>query len=352
MRKLRKAGAVALVMAWLAMPVVHAQRMEILPDAPRPAGAGMSEAPGAMPEAAWPNALAVRPADRERVPLDQCPYDTTHARECRVHWRQLLISSAVFNAFQNAGNLYSGYWYRWETTHGKWADRWFDSVLEWRWDHWSDDNPFMDQYVGHPMMGGITDSMWIQNDPKGMTLEFSNTRPYWKSRLRAMAFSTAYSFEWKMGPFGEAGIGHNGDHFFTDHGVRTNETGDVELVTTPVGGLLWTVAEDVLDKKVVRRLEAHPRGPVTLTLISFLTPATATANVLRFRPPWYRDSRTVKANSFFSEPDGPTMSGPESSSADGATAAAGAGEGEGSAESAAAGVRPVRPGAPAGMAAK
>jgi hypothetical protein len=56
----------------------------------------------------------------ERVPLNRCPDDTTHARECRVHWHALIIESSVFNAFQNAGNLYTGYWYRWETLHGKW----------------------------------------------------------------------------------------------------------------------------------------------------------------------------------------------------------------------------------------
>ena len=65
------------------------------------------------------------------------------------------------------------------------------------------------------------------------------------------------------------------------------------------------MAEDVLDKHVVKRIEETPRGPVTLLLLSFLTPARATANVFRFRPPWYRDGRQVRAKSFFSQPPGP-----------------------------------------------
>ena len=69
----------------------------------------------------------------ELVPLNKCPTDTTHARECRVHWGHLTATSAAFNAFQNVGNLYTGYWYRYETTHGKWMDGWFDSVTGWRW---------------------------------------------------------------------------------------------------------------------------------------------------------------------------------------------------------------------------
>ena len=248
-----------------------------------------------------------QPASIDAVTLRDCPYDRTHARICRVHVRQLVISSAIFNAFQNAGNLYTGYWYRYETTHGAWWNRYVNSVEGWRWDVWSDNNPFLDDYVGHPMMGSITDYLWIQNDPKSMTLEQSNTWPYWRRMLRAGAFSTFYSFEWKLGPFGEAAIGHNGDHYFSDDQgtVTTNETGWVELVTTPAGGLLWTIAEDALDKHVVRRLEEKSRNPLALTMYQFLTPSRATANIFRFRPPWYRDSRTVKAKTFFSEPPGP-----------------------------------------------
>jgi hypothetical protein len=220
-----------------------------------------------------------------------------------MHWKPMLLESALYNAFQNGGNLYTGYWYRWETLHGKWWDRYIASAAQWRWDRWSDDNPALDDYVGHPMMGAITDSIWIQNDPRGMTLEFQNDRDYWNSRLRALAWTTFFSFEWKLGPLGEASIGHNGDHYFYDKGVLTNETGWVELVTTPAGGFGWTIAEDYLDKHVVTKLEKKTGNPILLTVANFLTPARATANILRFRPPWYRDSRIVKASSFFSDGD-------------------------------------------------
>jgi hypothetical protein len=219
-----------------------------------------------------------------------------------MHWRPLIVESLLFNAFEDAGNLYAGYWYRWETMNGKWWDRYVASAAQWRWDRWSDDNPVLDDYVAHPMMGAITNSIWIQNDPKGMTLEFTNDQPYWHSRFRALAWSTFYSFAWKLGPLGEAGVGHNGDHYFFDQGAYTNETGWVELVTTPVGGLGWTVAEDYLDKHVVRSLEQKNRNPLLLTFYQFITPARGFANILRFRPPWYRDSRIVKANSFWSDP--------------------------------------------------
>lgn len=241
----------------------------------------------------------------EPVYLQECPYIHTHADECGVHWHQLILSSTVFLAFLNAGNLYSGYWYRWETTHGDWFQRWINSAADWKWNRWSDSNPFLDDYVGHPMMGAVTNDLWIQNDPKSMTVVQSNSWPYWRRLLRAEAFTTAVHFEWKLGPIGEAGIGHNGDHPQDEVGGITYGTGDVELVTTPVVGGLWTMAEDSIDKHIVTRIEDHPRNPLLLLGISFLTPAQGTADILRFRPPWYRDSRIVKAGSFWSDPPPP-----------------------------------------------
>jgi hypothetical protein len=246
--------------------------------------------------------------DKPHVALQDCPYEATEARECRVHWRQLLISSAVFLTWQNTANVYTGYWYRYETTTGNWWERYANSVLGYKFSVWSDGNPFLDDYVGHPMMGAITDYLWIQNDPKGMTLEFSNTRPYWISRLRALGFSTVYSTEWKLGPAGESGVGHMGDHVAWENGRVRVETGFVSLVTTPVGGTLWAVAEDVIDKKVIHPLEERNRNPFLLMGYSLLNPARATANILRFRPPWFRDSRTVKADSFWSDPEERTNS--------------------------------------------
>jgi hypothetical protein len=42
--------------------------------------------------------------------LRDCLYDRTHARICSVHADQPILSSTSFNAFQNAGNLYTSYW--------------------------------------------------------------------------------------------------------------------------------------------------------------------------------------------------------------------------------------------------
>jgi hypothetical protein len=241
------------------------------------------------------------------VPLKDCPYDTTHSKECRVHWASLTLSSLAFIGFQTSGNLYTDYWMRLHTGTGKWWDQYVKSDDQWRWNRWNDNNPFLDAYVGHSLMGAITSNLWIQHDPNGMTLEFSNTWPYWRSRLRALAFSTFFSFEWKFGPVSESSIGHLGaNHEYQLLGGRsvlTNETGDDELVTTPLGGMLWAAAEDYIDLHVIKRVEGKSRNPFLLLTIQFLNPARATANIFRFRPPWYRDSREVRSSSRWSDPD-------------------------------------------------
>jgi len=289
-----------------------------LPDAPQPTIAVASLEAPVTPEAAPStsfqfNAVHVPAFDpfAKAVDPENCPYEKGHDPRCHVHWGQLAISTSFYLAFQNTGNLYTGYFYREETLTGKWWDRYVNSVEGWRWTRWTDQNPFLDDYIGHPMQGAITNAIWIQNDPKGMTVVQGNNREYWDSRLRAFAFSTFFSFEWKLGPIGEASLGHNGDHYFYEKGELTNETGWVELVTTPVGGLIWTIGEDYLDRTLIPRLQHRTHNALALMGIALLTPTKTTANIFRFRAPWYRDGRVVKANSFFSDPPDDLESSPD-----------------------------------------
>ena len=69
---------------------------------------------------------------------------------------------------------------------------------------------------------------------------------------------------------------------------------------------MWTLAEDALDKHAITRIEARSHNPAVLFTAQFLNPARGTANMLRFRPPWFRDTRTVKASTFWSQPPPPT----------------------------------------------
>jgi len=126
---------VALCIALCTGQAAAQQDIDELPSAPKPQLKAETSGP-AWFQFSTPDDL---------VPLHECPYDQTGARECRVHWHQLVISTSVFIAFLNAGNLYTGYWYRCETTRGKWFDRWINSAAEWQWNRWSDSNPVLDE---------------------------------------------------------------------------------------------------------------------------------------------------------------------------------------------------------------
>lgn len=105
-----------------------------LPDAPVPAAERNGSRSAAVEESAA--GVSVSPGRRPLVPLKECPYDKTKAQECRVHWPQLLISSAVFLTWQNTANAYSSYWYRHETLTGNWWERYVNSVVGYKFSVW------------------------------------------------------------------------------------------------------------------------------------------------------------------------------------------------------------------------
>jgi hypothetical protein len=150
---------------------------------------------------------------------------------------------------------------------------------------WSDGDPFYVNYVGHPMQGAVSGYIWVQNDERFRTAQFGANSRYWKSRLRAAAFSFAYSTQFEIGPLSEASIG-----FIQS---RWPQQGFVDHVVTPVIGTGWMIAEDALDRYVIRNLENRTDNPYLRMMVrSWLNPSRSFANVMRFKVPWYRDTRS------------------------------------------------------------
>jgi hypothetical protein len=115
-------------------------------------------------------------------------------------------------------------------------------------------------------------------------VEFGSSREYWKSRFRALAWSAAYSTQFEIGMISEASLGNVQN--------RPGRGGVVDLVVTPIGGLAFMVAEDALDRYVVRRFEKWTQRIVPRVLVrGLLNPNRAMANMLRGQVPWARDNR-------------------------------------------------------------
>lgn len=150
---------------------------------------------------------------------------------------------------------------------------------------WGDTDSVFTNYVAHPMQGGLTGFIQIQNDPKGITQEFGSSGAYWRSRTKAMAWAALYSTQFELGPISEASIGNVGK--------KPGTMGYVDLVITPVGGLGMIVLEDAVDKKWIEKMETNRTLHARRMIRMFMNPQRTFANVLRLKKPWHRDTRTI-----------------------------------------------------------
>lgn len=139
----------------------------------------------------------------------------------------------------------------------------------------------------HPMMGAIAGFIQVQNDPDGMVADIDASSDYWGSRMQALAWSTAFSFMFELGPMSEANIGNVGLH---PRDSSEHPMAWVDLVVTPVVGTMWLVGEDALDRYVVSRIEDTGwNNHVKAAFRVALNPSRSIANIARLKTPWHRD---------------------------------------------------------------
>ena len=148
---------------------------------------------------------------------------------------------------------------------------------------WDDGDGFKSSYIAHPMEGAMAGYIERQNDPKYRSVEFGVSQRYWTSVMRSLAFSTAYNIAWSAGPYGEAGLGNVDLHA---------PPGLVDIVGSEVMGTGWMIGEDAIDRYLIKRIEnKYQNVAVRAFARGMLNPIRSYANILRFKKPWYRDSR-------------------------------------------------------------
>ncbi|MBB5330763.1 hypothetical protein [Tunturiibacter gelidoferens] len=276
-----------------------------LPDAPFPAlistarvtnfrYEGVSDNPGI-------ESTATAPATEKEIAREQltegCETGRIRGKACKVHWWPILGQSFEFLTAQHSGNILLDSETRHDLTTNPYWSTYVFCVEHYRWYQWSDDTTFIVHDVGHPMMGAIVSSIFEQNDPKARALVFENNGNYWRSRLKAMAYSAVYSAQWKVGPVSEASIGNSGRNtYYVAHlGRTTNETGFQDFVITPVYGFGWNVGEDAIDRYIMPKIHEHVKNRFYLTTLFWMTPCKSAANLLRWKPTYYRDKATAPA---------------------------------------------------------
>ena len=149
---------------------------------------------------------------------------------------------------------------------------------------WSDGDGYYENYLGHPIEGAVSDYLWIHNDPRYRNVQFGKSRDYWMSRLRAYAYSWAFSEQFEIGLFSEASLGQIQRYCCAN--------GFVDHVITPNFGMIWLIGGDIVDRYVTVPLENRTRSTIARSLLrAAINPPQSFANILMLRYPWHRENR-------------------------------------------------------------
>ncbi|HEX5109733.1 MAG TPA: hypothetical protein VFV95_14880 [Vicinamibacterales bacterium] len=195
---------------------------------------------------------------------------------------EVALGSAIqqamgFTVFQHVARLTAE-----RTRHelgGPFIRDWFTSVSHTGFD-WDDGGKVFTNYVAHPVGGAVYANIYRQNDHQRSRLTVGQPG-YGAMLVRAFAFSAALSAQFELGPLSEASIGNVGLH-------DPRKMAWVDLVVTPTLGTAWMVGEDLLDQRVLARLDSK-NVVLRNAMRTVLNLSRSGANLSRGKLPWYRD---------------------------------------------------------------
>ena len=203
-----------------------------------------------------------------------------------IRWGHVFAESLFFLGIEHGFRLLDPKQpYTCQALRGPFFKDWFDTAKT--LNGWADGDPYMINYIGHPVQGAVSGRILIQNDPRSMYMDVGYNREYGKSRLKAFGFALFYGLQFELGPISEASIGNSQPSACCHH-----PTSYVDLVITPTVGMGWLVGEDLADRYFMGYLERRTRNrPLIIAARTFSNPSRSMANILRIKWPWYRDTR-------------------------------------------------------------
>lgn len=227
--------------------------------------------------------------DETDVKINSAQEDSSQVKaKDKFHWKPALIESGIFLGIQHGYRIARQKRTR-DALGGPFFRDWAQSVKNLR--GWRDGDRLTINYIGHPLQGGLTGRIFVNNSDRAKKQEFGKSKAYWESRFKAMAWSAAWSAQFELGPISEATIGNVG--LPRRDGYSTMAY--VDLVVTPTFGTGVLIGEDAIDKYVLKNwLERKSDNKMKIKLLrSVLTPTTSIANLLRGKMPWKRDYRPL-----------------------------------------------------------
>jgi hypothetical protein len=221
----------------------------------------------------------------------------------KFHWGAAFAQSFGFLVVSHTFRLANDDGARYLLFHKPfWHDYW-SSTANFHMSRWGDGDSFLVNYIGHPMEGAVYGDIFLNNDPKGRAARFGKSSNYWYSRLKAMAWATAWETYFEIGPvLSEAAIGNEGGFTYVpgcgpypcdkypgkSFKPPTNNTGWVDFVITPVVGMGWIVLEDAIEREFVDRVADGSPALKYKILRGSLAPSHTFANLFAGKKPWFR----------------------------------------------------------------
>ena len=148
---------------------------------------------------------------------------------------------------------------------------------------WGDGDRWGVNYIGHPIHGAAAGFIWLNNEPGSHDPELGFSKAYWASRARATAWAAAYSLQFEVGALSEASIGNVG--------MRPGTAGWVDHVMTPVGAFGFMVAEDVIHRHVLTRIELWTDNRLVRAVSrTLLNPSRTLSYAAQGQMPWARQA--------------------------------------------------------------
>jgi hypothetical protein len=196
-------------------------------------------------------------------------------------WRPAILQALGFTIGQNAYRYATEEKTRKAITLETWHRYWLAVT---GLHTWSDGGKTWTVYVAHPAQGAVFVDIWTEHDPHGVLVPFGSSHAYWISRWKALWWNAAWELQWKFGPFSEASIGNVG--------LIPGKLGANTIVSTVTIGTGLSIGEDMMDRYVIAKLEKKTQNRAGRALLrTWLNPDRSFANLLRWKHPWYRDTR-------------------------------------------------------------
>jgi hypothetical protein len=216
-----------------------------------------------------------------------------------IHWRSLIREWWTWIAIEQTERILKEPKTR-DQLSGPFFRDWFNTVSVYHFDNWDDGGKYITSYLAHPSQGAIAEAIfWQNNDHVRFSEQDFHNAAYRNALLQAFAFATVDAVLWKVGPLSESSIGNVGlpvRSWDRDckalHIPCVDRTGVSDMVMNEVGGTALTIGFQWLDKHLQKGIEqrVHNRALIDATRV-LTNPPQSMANIVRFRPPWFRDTR-------------------------------------------------------------